>query len=545
MAEVFKPAYHVDPASGKRVNSSFPGAVRKKSPTWWIRYYTSDGKRHKVKGYKDKRATDGLAAELERKADRQAAGIVDPTEEHAKRPLAEHAEDYRRYLVAKGSSSAHVRHTMPALLACLDGCRHVRMSDLQPSAVVGFLAELRKPSKAADGQERPGKSIATANHYLTAVKGFTRWLWKDRRIGTDPLAGMSKLANAETDVRRARRELSQDELTWLLNTTRQSARVYRYLSGLDRYALYLTGAGTGLRAAELASLTPDSFHLQGPTPFVRLQAAYAKNRKEAEQPLPPDVADVLHGYLASKPAEAPVWPGTWSDRAGEMIEADLDEARGAWLKSFQNARERAEAEQGDFLSYRDAEGCYADFHGLRHTYISRVVRSGATAKAAQSLARHSTVQLTIGRYAHVSLYDLAGAIDALPSLCSAEPKALSATGTDGMPTGKSGPSLGPYSAISGDFERQTETEAATGPQAKTSGKSGKTSKSPGWESNPQDTRSGDFKSPAFAISPPGVIERRFTGLLFTFRATRAKRKQQPGEPILFFTPAHPRSPGPD
>ena len=48
MAEVFRPVYHVDPSTAKRVNASWPGAVRKKSPTWWIRYYTPDGKRHKV-----------------------------------------------------------------------------------------------------------------------------------------------------------------------------------------------------------------------------------------------------------------------------------------------------------------------------------------------------------------------------------------------------------------------------------------------------------------------------------------------------------------
>jgi hypothetical protein len=58
MAEIFRPVYHVDPATGKRVKASSPGAVRKKSPTWWIRYYTPDGKRHKVKGYRDKRATE-------------------------------------------------------------------------------------------------------------------------------------------------------------------------------------------------------------------------------------------------------------------------------------------------------------------------------------------------------------------------------------------------------------------------------------------------------------------------------------------------------
>jgi hypothetical protein len=46
-----------------------------------------------------------------------------------------------------------------------------------------------------------------------------------------------------------------------------------------------------------------------------------------------------------------------------------------------------------------------DFHALRHTYISRVVASGANIKVAQELARHSTPTLTLGRYAHVRLLD--------------------------------------------------------------------------------------------------------------------------------------------
>ena len=81
--------------------------------------------------------------------------------------------------------------------------------------------------------------------------------------------------------------------------------------------IYLTALGSCWRVSELASLEPASLHLAGSSPFVRLQAAYAKNRKEADQPLPPDVADVLRGYLADKPADAPVWSGTWHTRAAD------------------------------------------------------------------------------------------------------------------------------------------------------------------------------------------------------------------------------------
>ena len=54
-------------------------------------------------------------------------------------------------------------------------------------------------------------------------------------------------------------------------------------------------------------------------------------------------------------------------------------------------------EKTDFLSYRDDDGRQADFHALRHTFLSRLGRSGASAKVIQRLARHSTVGLTLDR----------------------------------------------------------------------------------------------------------------------------------------------------
>jgi integrase len=147
--------------------------------------------------------------------------------------------------------------------------------------------------------------------------------------------------------------------------------------------------------------------LDGKSPVVRAQAIDTKNRKEAELPLTAEVADILRKYLAGRPADAPVWPGTWSNAASaKMIRGDLKEARKKWLQAFQDDRQRTEAEQSDFLAYRDADGLVADFHSLRHLYISRIVRSGATPKVAQKLARHCEVRLTLGRYAHAGLHDL-------------------------------------------------------------------------------------------------------------------------------------------
>jgi len=190
MAQVYRPAYtHTDPATGKK--------IKRKSKTWHIRYWTPAGKRVRVKGYRDKKATENLAAELERRAIRLDAGMVDVADEHAKRPLAEHSEDFRRYLAAKGNTAEYVAKLSYRLTAILDGCRFVKICEVQASAVVEFLGTLRDQ----------GKGAKTVNDYADAAKGFTRWLWRDKRCGLDALAGLLKLANEETDLRHARRPL--------------------------------------------------------------------------------------------------------------------------------------------------------------------------------------------------------------------------------------------------------------------------------------------------------------------------------------------------
>lgn len=421
MAQVFRPTYtHFDPATGHK--------TKRKCRKWYVRYYTPDGQRHVVPGHADKRATEALAAALERKAARLAEGIADPTDEHAKTPLDRHLADYVRWLADKGNTSKHVELTESRIRACLDSCRFIKIGDVQPPAVVGFLAELRSK----------GKSVATANHHLVAVKGFTRWLWKDRRTGTDPLAGLSKLANGEADIRHARRDLSPEELGRLLDTTRKCGRAFRHLTGQDRFMLYWTAAGTGFRAAELASLTPASFDLDATPPTIRVEAAYSKNRTEAVQPIPADLAEALRDWLAGKPADSPVWPGTWSNAASaKMIRLDLSEARKTWLEEAKDdPRERLERERSDFLRYVNVAGEHADFHALRHTYITHVVqRSGASPKTAQALARHGDVRLTLGRYAHVAVHDLAAAVEGMPSLVGPTDgrETLAATGTEGKP----------------------------------------------------------------------------------------------------------------
>jgi Phage integrase family len=148
---------------------------------------------------------------------------------------------------------------------------------------------------------------------------------------------------------------------------------------------------TGLRAAEIASLRLQSFDLDADPPTVTVEGRHAKNRRIAIQPIARSLADKLTPFLASRIASEPIWRGKWyRPRAAEIIRADLA-ACGV-----------------------DCDG--RDFHCLRHSYVSALIRSGASVKTVQTLARHSTPTLTLGRYAHAGLCDLQSALDAMSIL---------------------------------------------------------------------------------------------------------------------------------
>ena len=52
------------------------------------------------------------------------------------------------------------------------------------------------------------------------------------------------------------------------------------------------------------------------------------------------------------------------------------------------------------LVYRNQDGLVADFHALRHTFMTNLAIAGVHPKTAQMLARHSTIAMTMDRYTH-------------------------------------------------------------------------------------------------------------------------------------------------
>ena len=57
------------------------------------------------------------------------------------------------------------------------------------------------------------------------------------------------------------------------------------------------------------------------------------------------------------------------------------------------------------VPYQDEDGLFADFHANRHTFISNLGKAGVSPKVAQTLARHSDINLTMNVYTHVTPQD--------------------------------------------------------------------------------------------------------------------------------------------
>ena len=440
MAGIYRPTIirYYD-SQGRQVRKGTPGArrVREKSKTYWGRVADASGKVRPVALCDDADTAESMLAEMKQRAKRIARGDIDPFEDHRKQPLTSHLDDFEAALLAKEATAKQAQQVASRCRKIIDGCRFKMLADLSPSAVAGYLRERRQA----------GLSIQTSNHYLAGIKSFTNWLVKDRRIPTNPLTHLAKL-NAKVDIRHERRALTTDELARLIQAAEQSKKTYRELDGTTRAMLYRLAAMTGLRASELSSLTPASFDLAADTPTVTLEAGYSKHRREDVLPLHPDLVARLRQWFADRDRQADderaflafdraadakperLFPGSWPEKAAKIFRADLHFARVAWRNEVKsNAAEWKQRSASTFLSPVDDAGRVADFHGLRHTFVSNLVTGGVHPKVAQQLARHSSIALTMDRYTHLGLIDMTAGLSALPNINAPESQTVRATGT--------------------------------------------------------------------------------------------------------------------
>ena len=327
-------------------------------------------------------------ADLIHEREKSKVSSYDPLAKHRQTTLTQHLSDWLAWMqsgTVTGKQIAQVYHRASSVIA---ESQWVVSTDASPSGLEAALSRLGRGCGRGSGDQVRDWSPQTRNSYLKAVKQFYRWLLDDGRISFSPIAGV-KARSTRQDRRHDRRALTMEELQRLFQAARESTWVYRGIDGTARYHLYLLASATGFRLHELSTIEGESFDWQAGT--VTVMGAYTKNKLTARQPLPPDVLEAMRAWVQP----GPLWPGTWQERGARMLRHDLREAG---------------------IPYRDAAERVADFHALRHTFITLLVASGAAPKVAQQLARHSDIRLTLDRYTHLEDEELKRAAGNMPRL---------------------------------------------------------------------------------------------------------------------------------
>lgn len=331
-----------------------------------------------------------------------------------------HVQAFKKSIVSRGKSEQHAHQQAAHVSRLLKMARVSRLNRITAEAIQSAARSLLDQEKL---------SARTCNAALQATQQFGRWLKKTERWESNVLADALERF-AETEKRRPRRELSDEEIDRVIDaaeTAKRTVGKQLSLSGPDRAMLYRVALYTGFRQGACVELEKSAFHVdpQLTRPFVRLPARFNKNRKDRDQPIPRDFAAVLHEWLSTRSA-GKVWRVPPHAARELWMRRDMDAARAAWISEAKTPQAKAAREQSDFLRYQDSQGRFADFHGWRHTGISRVVRH-AGLKAGQVWADHSSPVIT-AKYAHLSLMDETKSLEALPPATKPAPKKGRKTG---------------------------------------------------------------------------------------------------------------------
>jgi len=376
---------------------------KKKCSHYYLTFVDNRQIRRRLPAYSDKAATDRLGIWIQKLLDANGIldrelqewftslapkirdkilefGLVDNGRimKHIDKTLIEHLKDFEVALLAKGNNEKYAKQVATKVELIFTNCGFRMWGDIDANTLYTHLNDMRKN----------GLGQRSFNYYLKSCKQFCKWMIKEQRaVAPSPLEHLSCIK--QTEKRRQRRAISIDEVRSLLKTTQTAPERYG-LTGPERALLYRLAIESGLRASELRSLTKSSFDFKNCT--VTLQAAYSKRKRQDVLPLRPDTAKEIEKMLAQKLPAAKAFKVP--DKPADMLRDDLKDAKIDYV----------------------VDGKVFDFHSLRHETGTLLAASGVDVKTAQSLMRHSDVNLTMSIYTHTLRGAESKAVAKLPDL---------------------------------------------------------------------------------------------------------------------------------
>jgi integrase/recombinase XerD len=206
----------------------------------------------------------------------------------------------------------------------------------------------------------------TLHGHVRAIRALLNWAASEDLID-ERVPKRVALPKREQKVLGIFTQAQTDALTKACDTSETPER--------DRAILALL-ADTGMRAAELTSLTLDAVHFEEDGAYLKLRG---KGRKEREVPLGRTARKLLHGYIhRSRPASDTSTALFLAKGGAALTPGGLDQL-------LYRLRDRA-----------SVSGVRCSAHTFRHTHAVRSLEAGQDVYRLSRLMGHSTVSTTEG-----------------------------------------------------------------------------------------------------------------------------------------------------
>jgi integrase/recombinase XerD len=237
-------------------------------------------------------------------------------------------------------------------------------------SVAGFMRHLREHGVQS-------RSVARK---LSCLRGFYRWLLKDKRIMHDPTVNIE----SPTSWRVLPKSLAETDVRAMLERTGAAARsdAADGIALRDHAIVELLYAG-GLRVGEIVALREEDLRLTGASVQV-----CGKGDKERIVPIGRSAVEALEAYVARGRGEL-LRKG--SGRAGSPLQRAL----------FVSVRGRALTAQSVWRLVKGLDS-QASPHRLRHSMATHMVEHGADLRTVQTLLGHADIATT-QVYTHLAI----------------------------------------------------------------------------------------------------------------------------------------------
>ena len=375
---------------GRRVPANTPGAIAVKEVIGWVQKI--DG-REVLLGKLKETAKTALAERLQAHQLRKHG--VTPAIVNHRAKLSEVFGRYRDYQVAKGLTENYIQTTETRLTRVTEFNGWTRIDQIDGAGVEAFLADAAKKDRK-HSSTRFGR--VTQNLHRATWRALGRWMERTNQVMTNPMRAL-EIHRSDTDSRLKRRAYTAEEAGALLQHVPHLGR-RSLMEGPHRAALYAVALASGFRLAECAQLRPESLVWLDGLPFLALPPEATKNRREAFQPIPASLVEVLRPVMDATAPGGFLFPLQRKTAKTEMARSVR--------KDLAEVRKRLSDPAPGFLETHP--GGQLDFHSFRTTYAS-VLAIGVSSATLGKLARHSNVQTTQKHYVAIGQKLLHGAVE--------------------------------------------------------------------------------------------------------------------------------------